>query len=53
MNLTVRRNIYLPTGTLGMMSVNGELRYSTLERPAEQFPSDVHCIPAGTYPVIL
>jgi Family of unknown function (DUF5675) len=52
-NLTLRRSVYLPAGTLGHLSVNGEQQYSTLEPPAPQFAAAFHAIPAGTYKVVL
>ncbi len=53
MKLTLKRSIYLPQGTLGHLFLNGAPFCSTLERPAPQFPADVHCIPEGTYRVTI
>lgn len=51
MNLLLQRTEYLPNGTPGQLSVNGEVFCATLERAKDdpQHP----CIPAGLYKVLL
>ena len=50
MKLALLRTKYLPTGTLGTLSIDGKFECFTLERPSEQSGGPApFCIPVGTY----
>jgi hypothetical protein len=52
MKIIVQRDQFLPNGTTGRLSVDGDQRCCTLEPPEKPQATDGPiCIPAGTYPV--
>ena len=53
MKMTLQRQTETPLSTSGEITVDGLFMAWSLERPQPRYPSDYHCIPAGTYRITL
>lgn len=51
MILTLRREAYLPNGTLGVLEVNGR-KFATLENPGRVGDKHDACLPPGSYKLL-